>query len=117
MANDYSKKYRCVYALVDPRTDKPFYVGQTCDPGLRIEEHLIEAENALEKEEGERSAKTKLIHELWDGKLEFVVRLLHEGEYTYREICDLENEEIRKAHKEGAVLTNADLKIRKLIHE
>ena len=115
MTFNYARKYRCVYILIDPRDGNVFYVGQTCMPEKRLQEHLISAEVSLEiyPETGlpfGGDEKDKYIVELWsaDGR-DPEIKVIIEGQYTYNEICKLESQEIESYCGSGALLTNRSL--------
>lgn len=52
---------RYIYCLIDPRTDAPFYVGQTKHPELRLAEHK---QNAIDTAREYLNAKSSLIRDI-----------------------------------------------------
>lgn len=85
--NDVVKRY--IYHLIDPRNGKVFYVGQTVNPGQRLQEH-VKADKGM----GEK--KILRIEEiLLDGTYP-VMKTIKAITGTYAEACAVEKEEISK---------------------
>jgi hypothetical protein len=83
-----------VYALVDPRTDQPFYIGK--GKGRRVLAHEREARN------GVTSAKACRIRDIWCAGLEVERRIVADG-LDDAAACQLEREMIER---DRASLTN-----------
>jgi len=87
-----------VYALIDPRTNAPFYIGK--GQGKRLYQHEVEARR------GTSSKKCARIRAIWDGGLEVIkvkIREFSDEDAAY------EFEKARIAEIGPANLTNATL--------
>lgn len=78
---------RFVYHLVDPRTEKVYYVGQTNDPQKRLLQHLYSPEHPTTKELIRLEQRP-------------VMKVVVESECSLQDILALEFEEIKKFPKE-----------------
>jgi hypothetical protein len=93
--NEVVKRY--IYHLIDPRNWEVFYVGQTVDPGQRIQDHV------KVKEVGK--SKVARISEIVASGSYPVMKTVTSIMGTYSDACQIEQSEIAKFPREQ--LTNA----------
>lgn len=84
--NEVSKRY--VYHLVDPRNGEVFYVGQTVNPGQRLQEHV--------KGGGAGVYKAARMKEILSSGSYPVMKTITTVTGTYADACAIENIEIAK---------------------
>ena len=110
---NYACKYRCVYALIDPRNNEVFYIGQTCNPEKRLIEHIISATGVWHSLTQEQyfliTDKQYRIAEIKKecGKNP-QMKIILDGQYTYSEICKIETQIIKDHTNQGIALTNTN---------
>lgn len=93
-----------IYALFDPRDNKPFYIGQTQHPETREQQHRKNSSCGIKH--------VKKIKELRDAGVEFVFWKLNEAS-TLEEALMLERGYISQAKNMKLELSNSDQSISK----
>jgi hypothetical protein len=82
--NQVVKRY--IYHLVDPRNSEVFYVGQTVDPGQRLQDHI--------KSRAAGKAKVERLDAILSSGLYPVMKTVTAVTGTYSDACRVEQSEI-----------------------
>lgn len=92
------------YLLIDPRTDKPFYVGQTCDPYQRRKTHYYNRKRPDPKNVGLTPTQERIC-EIFSAGLRPTMKIVGKA-WDHWEAREMEDGWMRKLAEEGYELTN-----------